>query len=170
LGDRFTQNQVSVESRLWWNKGWQLHWHHVVAQQRTRLRLGSYSLPLPNARPDLIELRPGWGLARESQRAIAVQNLLGFSEVVRQDSPPESRTHILAWHSLLLLAQTEWLEAEHDLLALTWVGSPSDEALPWRVKSSENGRLHLEHPELGDWRIEQSELPMIIPDVRAKSK
>ena len=46
LGDRLSQNHVSVESRLWWKGGWQLHWHHVVAAQPALLRLGTYSLPV----------------------------------------------------------------------------------------------------------------------------
>src|SRR5262249_42018853 len=38
LGDRFSQNHVSVETRLWWRAGWQLHWHHIEAHQASRLR------------------------------------------------------------------------------------------------------------------------------------
>jgi hypothetical protein len=94
---------------------------------------------------------------------VALQPLLGFEIVQCQDSNPQLRTHLLARRSLLLLAQTGWLAGARDLLALTWVGKPSEEALPWLVASSAPGRLALQHPLLGSWIIESPELPVCSP-------
>jgi hypothetical protein len=51
LGDRFTQNHVSVESRIWWKAGWQLHWHRIHAYQPAVLRLGTFTLPITESFP-----------------------------------------------------------------------------------------------------------------------
>jgi hypothetical protein len=154
LGDRFRQHQVSVETRLWWKAGWQLHWHHVLAHQPARLRLGTYSLPLLGAKADQVAIADTFGSAQAGDHGIAVQILLGFERVRRQDSNPQLRTHLLSRHSLLLLAQTDWMQGERDLLALTWVGTPSDESLSWSILSSETGKMTLRHSLLGMWTIE----------------
>jgi len=167
LGDRLSQNHVSVETRLWWKAGWQLHWHHIQAHQAARLRLGTFSLPLSDLDAAEVELADTFGSARAGDRGIAVQSLRGFTLVNRQDSSPRLRTHLLTRHSLLLLAQTGWVTGEHDLLALTWVGKPSDEALTWSVISSEPRRLALEHALLGSWIIESPELPLCLPAASA---
>jgi sugar phosphate isomerase/epimerase len=159
LGDRFSQNHVSVETRLWWKAGWQFHWHHIVAYRKARLRLGTYSLPLFDAGAETVEVRDQFGLARDAQNGVAIQPILGFNQVRRQDSAPDTRVHILAWHSLVLLAETGWLTGEHDLIALSWVGRRTEESAPWTVASSYKGRILLRHPTLGDWQIEHPELP-----------
>jgi len=166
LGDRFGQNHVSVETRLWWKGGWQLHWHHIVAHQRTRLRLGSYSLPLPDCKPDRIELMDGFGFAEDQHYRIAVQPLLGFQSVQRHESNPDKRTHLLTWHSIILTAETDWLAGEHDLLALTWVGKPSPESQAWSVAASLQGELTLRHPLLGLWKITCPGFPGLCPTPR----
>jgi hypothetical protein len=163
LGDRFTRNHVSVETRLWWKAGWQLHWHRVHAYREARLRLGTYSLPLPGPDGVAVDLAAGFGSARADALGVALQSLRGFECVRRQDSDPGLRTHMLARHSLLLLAATGWVTGEHDLLALTWAGAPSDEALPWTIVSSGHGRLALRHPVLGEWTVESPELPVCLP-------
>ncbi len=162
LGDRVSQNQVSVESRLWWKTGWQLHWHHTAAQQSVRLRLGTCSLPLFDGKPEHVEIAGTTGFARDGDNGIAVQLLLGFVGVQREDSNPRFRTHLLTRHSILLLAHTGWMTGEHELLALTWVGKPSDEARPWTVVSSEPGKLTLHHPVLEPWTIESPGLPRCV--------
>jgi hypothetical protein len=150
---------VSVETRLWWKAGWQFHWHHIVAYRKARLRLGTYSLPLFDAGAETVEVRDQFGLARDAQNGVAIQPILGFNQVRRQDSAPDTRVHILAWHSLVLLAETGWLTGEHDLIALSWVGRRTEESAPWTVASSYKGRILLKHPTLGDWQIEHPELP-----------
>jgi hypothetical protein len=159
LGDRFSQNQVNVESRLWWKAGWQFHWHHVVVQQKTRLRLGSYSLPLFDGAAREVEINDRFCFARDARNGVAVQALMGFKQMRRQDSDPNLRTHILTGHSLTLLAETDWLAGEHDLVALTWVGKPSDKPRAWSLDSNRKGSLTLKHPELGSWTINHPDLP-----------
>jgi hypothetical protein len=160
LGDRFSQNHVTVESHLWWKAGWQLHWHKVSANQKTRLRLGTYSLPLSDAHYERLEPGPEYALAHDAHNGIAIQPLLGFARTVVRESDAQKRTHIRTWHSMTLLAETEWLTGEGDLLALTWVGKPSDESLRWRVKSSKRGKITLEHPKLGLWEVASPDLPV----------
>ena len=100
LGDRFSQNHVSVETRLWWKAGWQLHWHHVTAHRPAVLRLGTYSLPLPDATARELKVEDDFGLARSAERGVAIQPLRGFHCIKVHESDPERRTHLLAWHSL----------------------------------------------------------------------
>jgi hypothetical protein len=161
LGDRFSQNQVGVESRLWWKAGWQLHWHRVVAYQKTRLRLGTYSLPLFVPRGDQARCEGDYSSIADARAGIALQMLLGFGKARAHESDPQKRTHILARHSILLLAETDWLTGQHDLLALTWAGRPSEEARRWNVTRSEKGSLRLEHSTLGTWEIISPELPAV---------
>ncbi len=160
LGDRFSQNHVSVETRLWWKAGWQLHWHHIAAGQKARLRLGTYSLPLFDASADRVEIEPRFGFARDAHNGVAVQALLGFQQVRRQDSDPEIRSHLLAWHSLVLLTETDWLLGGHDLVALTWAGKSQPESQAWLVTASGKGSLTLKHAHLGVWKIAHPELPI----------
>jgi hypothetical protein len=161
LGDRFSQNHVSVESRLWWKGGWQLHWHRVVAYQPARLRLGTYSLPLDNATPGDRVLGERFAMARNSNLAIAIQPLLGFARVEVQESEPEQRVHLLTWHSLVLVAQTEPVTGERDLVALVWAGRSEEGPAPWEVAASKIGELHLRHPALGQWVIAEPGLPAV---------
>jgi sugar phosphate isomerase/epimerase len=162
LGDRFSQNHVSVETRLWWKAGWQFHWHHIAAYQKSRLRLGTYSLPLVDGGPEYVTLGAMYGAAHASQNGIVAQRLCGFVRVRRLDSDPNVRLHLLAWHSMTLLAETDWLSGEHDLMALTWVGKLSDEAQPWEKVSAEDGRISLKHPILGEWIISHPALPKLL--------
>ena len=161
LGDRFSQNHVSVETHLWWKGGWQLHWHRVVAHQPATLRLGTYSLPLPDATARELEVKDDFGLARDAERGVAIQPLLGFRCLKVHESDPERRTHLLTWHSLSLTAETETVAGELDLVALVWAGRSEGERQPWETVTSTTGRLHLRHPDLGNWRIEHEGLPPI---------
>jgi len=161
LGDRFSQNHVSVESLLWWKGGWQLHWHHIVAYQKTLLRLGTHSLPLPDNKPDRVAINAGFGQAEAGNCGIEIQPLSGFSSVQKHESNPQKRTHLMTWHSLILTAETDWITGEHDLLALMWTGRPSDENKPWSVAKSEKGKLTLRHPKLGEWKVAHPDLPAL---------
>jgi hypothetical protein len=162
LGDRFSQNHVSVESRLWWKAGWQLHWHHVVAYQPAILRLGTYSLPLDNAASGGKVLGERFATARNTHLAIALQPLLGFARVEAHDSDPDQRVHLLTWHSLVLAAQTEPITGEHDLVALVWSGGANEIPTPWHVEASELGRVQLRHPALGPWLIQEPLFPALL--------
>ena len=161
LGDRFSQNHVSVETRLWWKAGWQLHWHHVTAHQPAVLRLGTYSLPLTDTTLRELKTKDDFGLARDAKRGVAIQPLLGFRCVKAHESDPERRSHLLAWHSLTLAAETETVAGELDLVALVWAGRSEGERQPWEIVTSTTGRLHLRHPDLGEWRVEHEGLPPI---------
>jgi len=161
LGDRFSQNHVSVESRIWWNGGWQLHWHHVVAHQPAVLRLGTYSLPLHDAAHGGVKLSDKFARAMNTELGVAIQPLLGFARVKVHESDPNKRTHLLTWHSLILTADTERIEGEHDLVALAWAGRTAKESAPWEIISSEAGKLRLRHSFLGEWKIAAEDFPKL---------
>ena len=161
LGDRFSRNHVSVETHLWWKGGWQLHWHRVVAHQPATLRLGTYSLPLPDATARVLEVKDDFGLARNTDLAVAIQPLLGFGRVVAHASNPQKRLHLLTWHSLILTAQTEPVKGERDLAALVWGGRSDEDLVTWEVAASETGKLRLRHPALGEWLIQEPGFPVI---------
>ena len=159
LGDRFSQQHVSVETRLWWKGGWQLQWHHVVAHRPATLRLGTLSLPLPDGTARELVLEKTFGAANNAQLAIAVQPLRGFATVSKHESDPAQRVHLLTFHSLLLVAETERFTGERDLLALVNAGRAEPAPVPWEVRTSQPGRLELKHPVLGEWRIAEPGLP-----------
>ena len=168
LGDRFSQNHVSVETNLWWKAGWQLHWHHVVAQQPSIFRLGTYSLPLRETVVRDAAVKDDFGHVIAGEQAVAIQPLHGFKRVQLRESEQQRRTHIMAWHSLLLTAETDSLNGEHDLIALSWVGQPSDESQPWSVASSRQGQLTLRHPKLGEWTLSDPDLPALATGTTSK--
>jgi hypothetical protein len=159
LGNRFSQNHVSVETRIWWNGGWQLHWHRVVAYQKSLLRHGSYSLPLEKIDDLRWEAQEGYARAERDRLGVAIQPLLGFAHVFRNDSSSKRRAHFAAPHSVLLTAETAWMQGERELLVLTWVGKTLEEGEPWSVLTSENGFLLLRHARLGEWAITESAVP-----------
>ena len=159
LGDRFSQNHVSVETRIWWKAGWQLHWHHVVAHRRVVLRLGTYSLPLPDATARELGVTERFGSARNAERGVGIQPLLGFAHVHAHNSDPQKRSHLLAWHSLVLTAETERIAGEHDLVTLVWAGISAAESQPWELVASAPGKLSLRHRALGNWKIACAGLP-----------
>jgi hypothetical protein len=161
LGDRFSQNHASVETHLWWKGGWQFQWHRVTAYQPAVFRLGTYSLPLPEGRWTELTVNDDFAHASNGQHGVAIQPLLGFHGVKANESEPHKRTHLLAWHSLTLTAETEKVVGEQHLLALVWVGLNQKERESWKVISSSEGKLKLRHPALGGWQITQAELPKL---------
>jgi hypothetical protein len=161
LGDRISQNHASVETHMWWNGGWQLHWHRVVTYQPAVFRLGTYSLPLKDAAPKDTQVAPEFGFAESAEGGVAIQPLLGFHHVRIHESDPQHRTHILTWHSLILTAETAPIAGSQDLMALVWVGRKETERARWNVQSSAPGELVLRHPTLGPWKIAHPELPAL---------
>lgn len=161
LGDRFSQNHVTVETRLWWKAGWQFHWHHLTAYQKSLLRLGTFSLPLPSGGPTESSVKNDFARLGNGDHAVAIQPLRGFSGVKSRESDPQKRTHILSWHSIMLTAETSWINGENDLLALTWCGKSAEEGVPWAISASEAGQLTLCHPTLGLWKINCEGLPKV---------
>ncbi len=161
LGDRLSQNHASVETYVWWKGGWQFQWHRVLAYQPAIFRLGTYSLPLKDAAHRELTIPGGFGRAHTAEVGVAIQPLLGFPHIKAHESDPERRTHILAWHSLILTAETEKIDGEQHLMALVAVGRTDKERTPWKVQSSSEGKLTLRHPALGEWHLVHPELPLL---------
>ena len=157
------RTNASVETHLWWKGGWQFQWHRVVAYQPAIFRLGTYSLPLKDATHRELAITTGFGHATTDELGVAIQPLLGFQQIKAHQSDPERRTHILAWHSLLLAGETEKIVGEQHLMALVWAGRIDEERAPWKVQSSSEGKLTLRHPSLGEWHLAHADLPPLSP-------
>jgi hypothetical protein len=138
-----------------------LQWHRLVAYARTRFRLGTYSLPLPESAKPENSIAAGFAFVRGPERGIAIQPLTGFTQVASHQSSPGKRTHLLAPNSTLLAAETDWLTGEHQLVALVWAGINVKECTAWTVKATRHGELLLQHPALGSWRVEEPEFPVM---------
>lgn len=163
LGERFSQFNVQAESRIWWNGGWQLHLHRTRAWQPTRLLLGGYSLAAESVAALAEDGVFPFVCATNGDTSVALQALAGFAAVGRRLTvgDAKSRVHICAPHSLSLTLQTEWLEGERDLLALTYAGNASSEVEPWTVGHSAPGLLVLAGSPGKTWRIEHESLPAL---------
>jgi hypothetical protein len=161
LGDRQSQNHASVETHLWWKGGWQFQWHRVVAYQPAVFRLGTYSLPLPEGRWTELSVNDDFAHAGNGMHGVAVQPLHGFHHVKANESDPQKRTHLLAWHSLTLTAETEKVAGEQHFLALVWAGLNQKECEPWKIIPTSEGKLKLRHPAFGEWQIAHPELPKL---------
>jgi len=161
LGDRFSQNHVSVETRIWWKGGWQFHWHRIVAYQRALLRLGTYSLPIYQWPPTEASLADNYAFVASAERAVAIQPLLGFQRVQAHSSDSQRRTHLLAPHSRTLTAETDGITGEHQLIALIWAGASPQGRRAWSVSTASPGRIVLSHPTLEEWRIQAEGLPRV---------
>jgi hypothetical protein len=161
LGDRYTQNQASIETHLWWNGGWQLQWHRVAAYQPTIFRAGTYSLPLKDASAKNRSIAAEFAHAENAECGVAIQPLLGFGRIQAHESDPQHRAHILSWHSLVLAVETDAVVGEQHLMALVWIGRMDRERAPWKIQSSTEGKLTLRHPALGTWPVAHPELPKL---------
>lgn len=163
LGDRFSQFNVQVESHLWWKGGWQLHWHRCRAWQPARLLLGAYSLAAEKA--EELEEAGTFPFVRATNGrcAVALQALAGFSGMVSRSTRASEnpRVHILAANSLSLALQTGWVEGEHDVMALTYVGDAEEPLHPWTVAESGAGWLVLNNPAGEVWRVEHKILRLL---------
>lgn len=160
LGDRFSQFNAQIESHLWWQGGWQLHLHRYRVHQPTRLILGAYSLSSTEASSLREEGDFPFTQACGETHSTALQALHGFSATSRRFATGDLRAHILSPHSLTILLQTEMLEGEGQLLALTWVGAPGIKVAPWTIRKSDRGFLCLFHEDKKTWEIYHPALPV----------
>ncbi len=166
LGDRFSQFNAQVESHLWWRGGWQLHLHCYHVHQSTRLILGAYSLSASDASllhqaGDLTSGDLTLAQAQGETHATALQAVLGFSSLGHRFATGDLRAHILAPHSLTLFLQTDWLDGEGDLLALSWAGPKEEKIVPWTIRESAAGCLALANATGETWEIRHPAIPSI---------
>lgn len=159
LGDRFSQFNVQVESHLWWRGGWQLHCHKIRAWQPARLILGAYSVAAEDVDALGMEDEFPFAMAENGDTMTAVQALAGFQSCDARLTTASRRVHICAPNSLCLSLQTDWLEGEAVLLALTYAGPGPVHA--WQVTKSESGRLILADSTGAVWKVEHDILPPI---------
>lgn len=163
LGDRFSQFNAQVESRLWWNGGWQLHLHRCRAWQPARLRLGAYSLAADEAAALREDGTFPFVQGTNGTTTVALQALAGFVAHGRRVTKGGSatRVHISAPNSLSLYLCSEWHEGPVDLLALTYVGPAAVKPEPWTVVRSAKGCLELANGAGKNWRVAHESLPAL---------
>ncbi len=149
------------KSHLWWRGGWQVHLHCYHVHQSTRLILGAYSLSASDA--SLLHQAGDLTLAQAQgeTHATALQAVLGFSSLGHRFATGDLRAHILAPHSLTLFLQTDWLDGEGDLLALSWAGPKEEKIVPWTIRESAAGCLALANATGETWEIRHPAIPSI---------
>ncbi|MBC9889865.1 MAG: DUF2264 domain-containing protein [Opitutae bacterium] len=171
LGDKSAQSQVSVETRMWWKAGWQLILHRYISHQECILRHGSHSLSSrgPNAFREFGNGDDHVGV-RTEESGVALQALSGDVVSGSYDRPNQAagpREHIQApYHAVRLMERKVGCGSGH-LACLSWAGRKWEEAAPWIVKSLACGSWKFEHPALGEWTIEDDNLPRISAPGRA---
>lgn len=163
LGHKLEQSQVSVETHMWWNGGWQLIVHRFISKQQTTLRHGSYALP--SAATDTFEVSEsdknytsvwvdGQGIALQS---FGHRDAFGTNDRVNDSDGP--RIHIQApYHAMRYVERMVGAEAGY-LAVLNWAGKDRAESAPWNLLSAEAGNWKLGHPVLGDWTVSDDSLP-----------
>lgn len=159
LGDRFSQNHIGVETRIWFKEGWHLQWHRVAACNEATLRLGTYSLPVEGPDKLKVSISENFAWLDNGNRIVAIQSLKSFDRIAQHSSDPQKRSHLLSRQSALLTAERKIAVGTHDLLALTWAGRSGGPVLPWKLLHSKIGELTLEHPSAGIWKISNDALP-----------
>lgn len=167
LGVKTGQINTTVETGVWWRGDWLLQLHTFVAQQSVVLRVGGYALPLgdgetASAAAALKEQAHGrLAVFAPDGRGSALQPLNGFMAMEWETRFDEKRprAHIAAPFHATPVARSARVTGAGWLAALTWAGRGAAEAAPWRVVAQAAGRWILQHPELGEWRIEHWALP-----------
>lgn len=134
LGDKVTEFGVQVESHVWWNGGWQLQRHQVLAHQTARLTVGGYSLPTDH-HSHFVELQAvsGWEMSNTISHAGA------------------ERTHLLANSSVYPVLQTGWFKGEKTLICLSYCGKKVSN--PWKINSLSESGIVLESEGGERWEV-----------------
>ncbi len=163
LGRKNEQFQISVETHMWWFRGWQLIVHRYNSQQPTLLRHGGYALSTGDA-GSFSKLESDVYRYVESEGfGVALQNLFGYSAWGKDERLSDTegpRRHIQEkYHVLNTLELNVGWESGY-IACLSWAGeASSSEQVPWIVVSMDEGVWSLSHPKLGSWRIEDPFLP-----------
>ncbi|MCF3652037.1 DUF2264 domain-containing protein [Synoicihabitans lomoniglobus] len=167
LGFKTEQANCSVDTGVWWNRGWILQVHAYECRQPGVLRVGGYALSdhqsdaftIEDASPVLSAWKDGQGTT--------LQPIHGFTSTAWErrldDSTP--RTHIRAPYHVTATADSPTVGAAAGetgvLIALAWTGPDRAEAQPWALTATAAGAWTLLHPELGEWHLAHDLLPAI---------
>lgn len=163
LGHKSEQSKVAVETRMWWNAGWQLILHRYISHQKCILRHGSHALSA-NVTNAFREFGTGddYVGVRTDEAGVALQALVGdvvFGAHDRSNESKGSREHIQApFHAVRFMERNVGCESGY-LACLNWAGQEWDEGAPWTVNRLAPGNWQFTHPSLGEWTIEDENLP-----------
>ena len=156
------QTNVSLNTGIWWNKGWVLHVHSYDARQPVKFQQGGYALPLATTNSDRTE-QPQHLAAWDTVagQGTVIQSLLGFDGTAWDSRHDESkrRTHLYSPFHITPITNTKSRVGTGYLAALTWVGEDRAASKPWQVVSTTAGTWKLKHPKLGNWIINHALLP-----------
>ena len=163
LGHKSEQSQVSVETRMWWKAGWQLILHRYISHQECILRHGSHALSanVPNAFREFGNGDDYIGL-RTDETGVALQALGGDVVFGAHDRPNDSegsREHIQAPYHAVRTMERKVGRGIGYLACLNWAGHEWGEGAPWTVNRLAPGNWKFIHPSLGEWTIEDDNLP-----------
>jgi hypothetical protein len=155
------QNNVGVETALWWNRGWLLQLHHYEAWQPVVFRVGGYALPLPTPVALRHDGGAAFGVWHQRAGGSLVQPLAGLTLREWDERLDEStpRTHLAAPFHVTPIAASTRVNGSGWLAALVWTGTDAAEARPWQPVRSAAGDWRFSHPQMGDWNIRNAFLP-----------
>jgi hypothetical protein len=155
------QNNVGVDTCLWWNRGWLLQVHAYEAWQPVVLRLGGYALPFSTPGGARRREGPAFGAWHASSGGSLLQPLAGlphrdWDERLDDHLP---RTHLAAPYHTTPIAVSDRVKGTGWLAALVWTGRDEAEAQPWRRVRTAAGAWQLSHVHLGLWNLRHASLP-----------
>ncbi|HVU24792.1 MAG TPA: DUF2264 domain-containing protein [Opitutus sp.] len=157
------QTNVSVDTAVWWNRGWVLQVHRYEAWQPVVFRLGGYALPVPDAAVEHRQSGPAFATWHATAGGTLLQPLAGFTgrEWHERLDGTKPRAHLAAPFHSTPVAVSERRTGAGWLAALAWTGTDPADAQPWAVIRGSAGSWQLQHPTHGDWNIEHAFLPAL---------
>ncbi|MAI23606.1 MAG: hypothetical protein CL828_06075 [Crocinitomicaceae bacterium] len=163
LGRKSEQFQISVETHMWWFRGWHLIVHQYNSQQPALLRHGGYALSNGDPESFSKEVSDAYRYIESDEIGVALQNLVGYDawgEDERLSDVDGQRRHIQDKYHVLNTLELSIGRGSGYIACLSWAGEAnSPERSPWSFESLEEGVWSLSHSKLGSWRIEDPFLP-----------
>ena len=154
---------AEIESHLWWNGSWQLHFHRYKMHQAARLLLGGQSLS--SAQDEDLKEKSSFPILsyKNSSHQVVLQSLHGFAKAGtrRTITGKQPRTHLYAPNCVTLFLQTDSLSGEGSLTALHAVASLSTPLGRWELTGSQAGCWSLKNQKGEVWKVEDPSLPAI---------
>ncbi|MEX0321596.1 MAG: DUF2264 domain-containing protein [Puniceicoccaceae bacterium] len=161
LGDKVDQLTTLVESYVWWNKDWLLHFIWTDSYQEVQLNLGGYSLSSQDAGALLMRSTDDCLIARNQDHHTLLQPIIGFEKMEwdkRLDSSVR-RSHVQAPYHAAPVAVTGRASGIRLMAALSYVGKSAEEASPWQLISLNKGSWKMYHSVRGEWNVSHPMLP-----------
>lgn len=163
FGTKVGQINTTVETLLFWRGGWLLSVHLFEPRQPVEMRLGGFSLALPDPRHEIEVIPNGLRAWSADGRGTVLQSLTpdstGGWERRLDGAEPRRHTHA-PFHLTPYFSQLAPVRPGV-MAALAWVGTEVSAAQLWLAQRFEPGAWRLEHPALGEWEIHHEALPAL---------